>query len=71
VHSKCYSEYGLKRTGCSGCPLGRNFEEELLAIEKYEPKFFKAAIGVFSESYDYTRKYREFLKTKSNKGGSN
>lgn len=62
VHSKCYSEYGLKRTGCSGCPFGRNFEEELLAIEKYEPKLFKAATYVFNNSYEYTRRYREFVK---------
>lgn len=62
IHSKCYSEYGLKRTGCAGCPYGRDFEEELKIIKKYEPKLFKAVNNIFGDSYEYTRKYREFCK---------
>lgn len=62
IHSKCYSEYGLKRTGCAGCPFGRNFENELEVIEKYEPKLYKAVNNIFDKSYEYTRKYREFVK---------
>ena len=69
VHSKCYTEYGLKRTGCAGCPFGRNFEEELRVIEKYEPKLYQAVNHIFSDSYTYTRKYREFYK-KENKNNS-
>ena len=34
IHSKCYTEYGLKRTGCAGCPFGRNFEFELEVIKQ-------------------------------------
>ena len=64
-YSKCYTEYGLKRTGCAGCPFGRDFEEELKAIEKYEPKLFKAVNNIFADSYEYTRKYREFYKKKN------
>lgn len=56
-HSKCYSEYGLLRTGCFGCPFGKRFEEELEAIKNHEPKLYKAAIAIFGKSYDYTRKY--------------
>lgn len=59
-HSKCYTEYGLKRTGCAGCPFGRDFELELEVIEKYEPNLYKAVNHIFGKSYEYTRKYREF-----------
>lgn len=62
VHSKCYTEYGLKRTGCTGCPYNIHITEELAVIEKYEPKLYKAAVAVFGKSYEYTRKYREFVK---------
>lgn len=62
THSKCYVEYGLKRTGCAGCPYGRNFEEELEIIKNYEPKLYLAVTSIFKEAYDYTRKYKEFVK---------
>ena len=62
VHSKCYTEYGLKRTGCAGCPYGRDFEQELEIIQKYEPELFVAVTRIFKDSYEYTRKYREFCK---------
>ena len=67
VHSKCYTEYGLKRTGCCGCPYGRDFENELDVIKKYEPKLYKAVTNIFRGSYEYTRKYREFRKMMENK----
>ena len=65
THSKCYTEYGLKRTGCAGCPFGQDFEFELEVIEKYEPKLFRAVNFIFGDSYEYTRKYREFYKMKN------
>jgi 3'-phosphoadenosine 5'-phosphosulfate sulfotransferase (PAPS reductase)/FAD synthetase len=61
-HSACYTEYGLKRTGCFGCPFGLNFEGELNAIKIYEPKLFVAANSIFGVSYEWTRKYKEFVK---------
>ena len=67
THSKCYTEYGLKRTGCVGCPYGRNFEEELEIIQKYEPKLYGACMNIFGKSYEYTRKYREFQKMMNEK----
>lgn len=66
-HSKCYTEYGLKRTGCAGCPFGRDFENELEIIQKYEPKLYKAVNNIFGDSYEYTRKYREFVKKMNKK----
>lgn len=61
VHSDCYSEeYGLKRTGCAGCPFGRNFEHELVALETHEPKKAKGIRAIFDPSYEWTRKYKQF-----------
>lgn len=59
-HSKCYTEYGLQRTGCAGCPYGQNcdFEREVLA--KYEPNLYKATTNMWGDVYEYTRKYHEF-----------
>lgn len=61
-HSACYTEYGLTRTGCAGCPYGKNFEQELAVLEKHEPKLYAAATSIFKDSYEYTRKYRAFQK---------
>lgn len=62
VHSKCYTKYGLLRTGCACCPYGKDFEKELLAAQTYESNLYKAANNIFKESYEYTRKYKEFCK---------
>lgn len=60
THSKCYTEYGLTRTGCAGCPFGRDFEKEIEIIKEHEPKLYNAVNKIFKDSYDYMRKYREF-----------
>ena len=60
THSDCYEVWGMKRTGCAGCPFGKDFEEEIALAEKYEPKFHKAMLNVFGASYDYTRRYLAF-----------
>lgn len=72
-NSRCYTEYGLDRTGCAGCPFGRNFEAELEAIKKYEPKLYVAVNSIFAESYAYTRLYRQFYgeMEKQNHEGEN
>ena len=64
VHSKCYTEYGMKRTGCAGCPFALDFEDNLELIQQHEPKLYKAVNKIFGESYEYTRKYREFVRMK-------
>lgn len=61
-HSDCYTRYGMARTGCAGCPFGRDFEKELIAMRKYEPKLYKAACNIFGKSYEYTRRYKEYIK---------
>lgn len=68
-HSRCYEEYGLKRTGCAGCPFGQNFEEELQVMREYEPNLYNAVNSIFKESYNYTREYKNFVqKMKGNDG---
>lgn len=72
VHSDCYTVYGMKRTGCAGCPFNSRWEEELEVIKQYEPKLYKAACSIFGESYEYTRKYRKFKeswKREKHRGG--
>ena len=59
-HSRCYTEYGFKRTGCACCPYGKDFDDELKVLEQYEPNLCKAVKNIFHDSYEYTRKYRAF-----------
>ena len=61
IHSKCYTQYGLERTGCAGCTFGKNFENELNVIEKYEPNLYKAVNNIFKDSYEYIRNYKKFV----------
>ena len=68
THSDCYEVWGMKRTGCAGCPFGRRYEEELALAEKYEPKFHNAMLKVFGPSYEYRRQFemfREEMRRKS------
>lgn len=60
THSDCYTKMGMKRTGCIGCPFNRNYTTELANAEAYEPQLVKAARHIFRDSYEYTKKYREF-----------
>ena len=53
----------MDRTGCAGCPFGRDFEKELEIIKKYEPQLYKAVTNIFGDSYEYTRKYRKFKES--------
>ena len=57
-NSKCYTVYGLKRTGCVGCPFSKNYKEELETVKKYEPKLYKAVTNLFKDSYEYLNKYK-------------
>jgi len=61
-HSDAYSVYGLKRTGCAGCPFGMDFEEKISVVKNFEPKLDKAINNIFGKSYEWTRLYNEFKK---------
>lgn len=67
THSNCYTEYGLVRTGCAGCPFGREYQCERDVIKQYEPKLSKAIENMWSEVYEYTNKYHEFQKMMNRK----
>ena len=67
THSDCYSVFGFKRTGCVGCPYNKNVLTELETIKKYEPKLYEACMNIFGESYEYTKKYREFYAKQEEK----
>lgn len=56
-YSDCYEVWGMTRTGCPGCPFGKNFDQELELMQQYEPKFYKAALNIFGPAYEYTREY--------------
>lgn len=60
THSACYTEYGLRRTGCVGCPYALNLRQDLEALERYEPALYRLATTVFKDSYEYTRAYQEY-----------
>lgn len=66
IHSRCYTEYGFKRTGCACCPFGfyGGLKNELKVIKQYEPKLHKAICNVFKDSYQYTKEFEKFKKTK-------
>ena len=70
-HSDCYERYGLRRTGCAGCPYGRDYVAELEALRIHEPQMYRAAWGVFGDSYRYTRMYHSYRALAEDRGGAN
>ena len=62
-YSDCYEIYGLKRTGCVGCPCNSKAEQELAMVEPFEPQTVKAARNIFGVSYEYKRQYVAFKTT--------
>lgn len=59
-YSDAYEVYGLKRTGCCGCPISYRAVEDLEMIGKYEPKVTQAAWAIFGKSYEYRKLYNEY-----------
>jgi len=59
-YSDAYEVYGLKRTGCCGCPISYRAVNDLEIIGKYEPNIKKAAWNIFGKSYLYRQKYNEY-----------
>jgi len=61
IHSKCYTKYMLKRTGCAGCPFGKSISDELDVIYRYEPKLYNAVWNIFGKSYEWTNMYYNYI----------
>lgn len=59
-YSDAYEVYGLKRTGCCGCPISSRAVADLEQIRPYEPNLVKAAWAVFGPSYLYRQKYNAY-----------
>lgn len=59
-YSDAYEVYGMKRTGCGGCPISSRAVDNLKQIEPYEPMIVKAAWNIFGDSYRYRQAYNEY-----------
>lgn len=59
-YSDAYEVYGMKRTGCCGCPISYRAVDDLELIRPHEPNLVKAAYNVFGKSYEYRAKYNEY-----------
>lgn len=59
-YSDAYEVYGMKRTGCCGCPISWRATEDLEKIGQYEPYVAKAAWNIFGKSYEYRKKYNAY-----------
>ena len=59
-YSDAYEVYGMKRTGCCGCPISYRATEDLELIRPHEPNLVKAAWNIFGDSYRYRQKYVEY-----------
>lgn len=53
-YSDCYEVYGMRRTGCCGCPYGKYTGEELRIMQKYEPNLYNACMHIFGKAYELT-----------------
>ena len=59
-YSDAYEVYGMKRTGCCGCPISHRAVDDLELIRPYEPNVVKAAWNIFGKSYEYRQKYNAY-----------
>lgn len=59
-YSDAYEVYGLKRTGCCGCPISYRAVDDLEMIRPYEPNLVQAAWNIFGKSYLYRQKYNAY-----------
>ena len=57
IYSDCYEIWGMKRTGCVGCPFGKNTAEELELMFQYEPNLYAACMAVFGQAYELTDRF--------------
>ena len=57
-YSDCYEVWGMKRTGCVGCPFGKDTAHELELMYQYEPKLYKAVMAVFGQAYELTDRFK-------------
>ena len=56
-YSDCYEVYGMKRTGCCGCPFNLDIAKDLQAMYQFEPQLYKACMSVFGQAYELTDQF--------------
>ena len=49
--SKAYTEYGLERTGCIGCPFAEDIHQNLKVLWEHEPNKYKAVQHWLGDMY--------------------
>lgn len=49
--SKAYTEYGMNRTGCIGCPFSLKLADDLKVLHEYEPNKYKASLFWLKDVY--------------------
>ena len=49
--SRAYTEYGMERTGCMGCPFARDVDKDLKVLHDYEPNRYKASMSFLKDVY--------------------
>lgn len=49
--SKAYTEYGMTRTGCYGCPYSLDLKSNLKILYDYEPNRYKSAMFFLKDVY--------------------
>ena len=67
-YSDAYEVYGMKRTGCCGCPISYRAVDDLALIEPHEPNVAKAAWAIFGDSYRYRKKYEQYKAARMAEG---
>ncbi len=50
-YSDCYEVYGMKRTGCVGCPFNSRVHDDLELMQEHQPNLLKACLNVFGTAY--------------------
>lgn len=67
-NSDCYEVMGMKRTGCAGCPFGRNLEQERQLMKEYDSVLNNRVTSMFKNAYTYHELYNEFRFRMDNEG---
>lgn len=57
-YSDCYEVYGMKRTGCCGCPFNIDVADDLQIMYEHEPNLYKACLNVFGQSYELMDRFK-------------
>lgn len=63
-NSKCYTQYGMRRTGCAGCPFDLQLKTTMEIMKDHEPKLYRAVSNVFGKSHELTEQYHQYRAVK-------